>query len=87
MKTSVGADGPENQLDADADGAADAAERDFEEDGRTLPSPTADAPPADAEPGAGMPEQAGKAAPAPDGPLASSRGQGRGPTTTDTDPH
>lgn len=86
MKTSVGADVPENQVDADADGASDIAERDFEEDGRTLPDPTADAPPADAKPDA-SPRERPDTAPAPDGPLASSRGQGRGPTTTDTDPH
>jgi hypothetical protein len=84
MRTSVGSGDPSTRIDADADGAPDAAERDFAEDGRTLPSPTAPEPSTDA-PRAGEPRDEAHE-PAPDGPLESGRGQGRGPTTTETDP-
>lgn len=84
MKTSVGSGDPSTHIDVDADGAPDAAERDFAEDGRTLPSPTAPEPPADAPTGGAPRDEADK--PAPDGPLESGRGEGRGPTTTATDP-
>ncbi|MGE5866732.1 MAG: hypothetical protein ACM32J_16790 [Rhizobacter sp.] len=84
MKTSVGSDDPSHRVDADADGASDLAERDFAEDGRTLPSPTAPEPAAD-KPAPAEPREAADK-PAPDGPMESGRGQGRGPTTTETDP-
>lgn len=84
MRTSVGSGDPSTRIDADADGAPDAAERDFAEDGRTLPSPTAPEPSPDATT-AGKPSQEVDK-PAPDGPLESARGEGRGPTTTETDP-